>query len=120
MPSAPRSILIVDDNADAIAVLVIALKRAGHEVHVAHDGRSALEIARRVRPEFVFLDLGLPQLDGYGVARQLRLEPQLSATRIIAITGSGLERDREEAREAGFDHYLLKPVDLAFIESLLG
>jgi CheY-like chemotaxis protein len=115
-----RRVLVVDDNADAIAVLAVALRRAGHEVHQASDGRAALEIARIVRPEFLFLDLGLPQVDGYGVARQIRLDPVLRDMRIIAVTGYAQERDREEARKAGFDQYLVKPIDLAFIKSLLG
>jgi CheY-like chemotaxis protein len=116
----PRKVLLVDDNADAVAVLSAYLKRAGHEVHEARDGFAAGELARRIRPDFVFLDLGLPGLDGLAVARQLRADPQLGRVRIIAMTGSGREDDREAAREAGFDQYLLKPVDLEFIRSLLG
>ena len=120
MAGTPRKVLLVDDNADAIAVIAAWLKRAGHEVHEARDGFAAGEIARRIRPDFLFLDLGLPGLDGLAVARQLRADPQLSRMRIIAMTGSGREDDREAAREAGFDQYLLKPVDLDFIRSLLG
>ena len=120
MANTPRKVLLVDDNADAVAVLSAYLKRAGHEVHEARDGVAAAQLARRIRPDFVFLDLGLPGLDGLGVARQLRADPQLARMRIIAMTGSGREDDREAAREAGFDQYLLKPVDLEFIRSLLG
>src|ERR1700674_5749017 len=98
MATVPRRVLVVDDNADAIAVLAVALRRAGHEVHQAHDGRTALDVARVARPEFVFLDLGLPGLDGYDVARQIRLDPALKDTRIIAVTGYARESDREEAR----------------------
>ena len=115
-----RKVLLVDDNADAVAVVAAFLRRAGHEVHEARDGLAAIALARRVRPDFVFLDLGLPGLDGLGVARQLRADPQLARTRIIAMTGSGREDDREAAREAGFDQYLLKPIDLEFLRSLLG
>lgn len=120
MATVSRKVLLVDDNGDAVAVIAAWLKHAGHEVHEARDGFAAAELARRVRPDFLFLDLGLPGLDGLSVARQLRGDPQLSAMRIIAMTGSGREDDRQAAREAGFDQYLLKPVDLEFIRSLLG
>jgi CheY-like chemotaxis protein len=120
MASAPRKVLLVDDNADAVAVIAAWLKRAGHEVHEARDGVAAAELARRVRPDIVFLDLGLPGLDGLAVARQLRSDPDLSRMRIVAMTGSGREDDRQAAREAGFDQYLLKPIDLDFVRSLLG
>jgi two-component system, sensor histidine kinase len=116
----PRKVLLVDDNADAVAVIAAWLKRAGHEVHEARDGVAAAALARRVRPDIVFLDLGLPGLDGLGVARQLRSDPNLSRTRIVAMTGSGREDDRQAAHEAGFDQYLLKPIDLDFLRSLLG
>ena len=119
MAATPRNILIVDDNPDAVAVLSIALRRNGHQVQRATDGRAAIEIARKLRPELVFLDLGLPQMNGFDVARALRRELG-GEVRIIAVTGSGQHEDREAALEAGVDHYLLKPVDLAFVESLLG
>ena len=115
----PRCILIVDDNPDAVAVLSVALRRGGHDVHRASDGRGALDIARKHRPELVFLDLGLPQLNGFEVARALRRDLG-GGVRIIAVTGSGQQQDREAALEAGIDHYLVKPVDLAFVESLRG
>ncbi len=115
-----RKVLLVDDNADAVAVVAAFLKRSGHEVHEARDGLAAIEIVRRVRPDFVFLDLGLPGLDGLGVARQLRADPQLARMRIVAVTGSGREDDRQAALDAGCDQYLLKPLDLDFVRSLLG
>lgn len=120
MANVSRKVLLVDDNADAVAVVAAWLKRAGHEVHEARDGFAAAELARRLRPDFLFLDLGLPGIDGLAVARQVRADPQLARTRIIAMTGSGREDDREAAREAGFDQYLLKPIDLEFLRSLLG
>ena len=110
----------MDDNADAVAVIAAWLKHAGHEVHEARDGLAAAELARRVRPDIVFLDLGLPGMDGLAVARQLRGDPSLGRMRIVAMTGSGREDDRQAAREAGFDQYLLKPLDLDFLRSLLG
>lgn len=112
--------LLVDDNADAVAVIAAFLKRAGHEVHEARDGLAAIELARRLRPEFLFLDLGLPGLDGLDVARQLRTDPQLARMRIVAVTGSGREGDRQAALDVGCDQYLLKPLDLVFVRSLLG
>jgi CheY-like chemotaxis protein len=115
-----RRVLIVDDNVDSANSIAMLLSHAGHEVHVAHDGLGALAMARQVRPEFVFLDLGLPGLDGFEVARALRREPGLEALRIIAVTGYGQESDREKAREAGIDQHLVKPADPAFLESLLG
>ena len=116
----PRKVLLVDDNADAVAVIAAWLKHVGHEVHEARDGFTGAELARKVRPDFLFLDLGLPGLDGLAVARQLRHDPQLKDMRIVAMTGSGREDDRQAAREAGIDQYLLKPIDLEFVRSLLG
>lgn len=116
----PRRVLVVDDNVDQANSIALLLEHAGHDVQVAHDGLKALELARSMRPEFVFLDLGLPKLDGFEVARALRREPGLAGVRIIAVTGYGQESDREKAREAGIDQHIVKPADPAFIESLLG
>ena len=115
-----RKVLLVDDNADALAVIAAFLRRSGHEVHEARDGLAAIELARRLRPDFLFLDLGLPGLDGLDVARQLRTDPQLARMRIVAVTGSGREGDRQAALDAGCDQHLLKPLDLDFVRSLLG
>jgi CheY-like chemotaxis protein len=116
----PRRVLVVDDNVDSANSIAMLLRERGHEVEVAHDGLKALELARRVRPEFVFLDLGLPGLDGFEVARALRREPGLQGARIIAVTGYAQESDRRRALEAGIDQHLVKPADPAFLESLLG
>jgi len=115
-----RRVLVVDDNIDNAEIMAAVLRESGHEVYVAHDGRSAVAEARRLRPEFLFLDLGLPGLDGFQVAETLRREPGLEAMRIIAVTAYGQESDRRRAREAGFDQHLVKPVDMAFVESMLG
>lgn len=92
----------------------------GHHVDFAYDGIGGLEAARRLRPEVIFLDLAMPGMEGYEVASQLRGDARFKDVLIIAITGSGHDEARERTREAGFDHHLLKPVDPAFIESLLG
>lgn len=115
-----RRVLVVDDNVDQANSIALLLEHAGHDVQVAHDGLKALELARSTRPEFVFLDLGLPKLDGFEVARALRREPALAGVRIIAVTGYAQESDRARALEAGIDQHIVKPADPAFIESLLG
>jgi CheY-like chemotaxis protein len=116
----PRRVLVVDDNADTVETITFLLKASGHEVHAALDGTAAVALARRIRPDFLFLDLGLPGLDGFEVARLLRSEPGFDAMRIIALTGSGHDADRERSREVGIDSYLVKPIDPKFLDSLLG
>jgi CheY-like chemotaxis protein len=113
-------VLVVDDNVDSTATLSALLEQMGHEVEVAHDGLEALHAARRKRPDFLLLDITLPGLDGFAVASALRGEPGFGALRIVALTGWVGEEERRRSREVGIDHYLVKPVDLAFIESLLG
>jgi DNA-binding response OmpR family regulator len=120
VPATKRRILVVDDNLDAAVSLSRLIALLGHDVNVARDGSSALFIARSVRPDFVLLDIGLPGSDGFQVAQALRREPGLAAVKIIAVTGRGEEEDRERSHEAGIDYYLLKPVDIGFLESLLG
>ena len=113
-----RRVLVVEDNPDAAAVLTMMLKEWGQETRVAGDGPAALEAAREFRPEVVLLDLGLPKLHGYEVARRLRQEPWGRNVTVIAVTGWGLEKDRM-SEEAGVDHRLLKPVDPAALRELL-
>ena len=114
-----RNVLIVEDNCDQAQTLRLFLSMRGHRLEVADNGRAAVEIARRLRPEFVLLDIGLPGLDGFEVARQLRREHG-DAMRIIAITAYGNDNDRRQSEEAGCDLHLVKPADPRFIESLLG
>lgn len=104
-------LLIVDDNRDAAVALALLLKAEGHEIHVAYDGEAALDVAQQVRPEAVLLDLGLPGIDGFEVARRLRSEfgDQL---RLVAVTGYGQEQHRAGVSDAGFDRHLIKPVTL--------
>jgi PAS domain S-box-containing protein len=111
-PSRAVRVLIVDDNLDAAEMLAEALGAVGHEVSVAADGPSALEIAATAPPEVALLDIGLPVMDGYEVARRLREIPGCQRTRLIALTGYGQESDRERSRKAGFAEHLVKPVDL--------
>jgi CheY-like chemotaxis protein len=115
-----RRILVVDDNLDAAVMLSRLLVLLGHEVQIARDGNSAILLARSMRPEFVVLDIGLPGADGFQVAEMLRRDPGIDGAKIIAVTGRGSAEDVQRAREAGIDQYLLKPVDLPFLESLFG
>jgi signal transduction histidine kinase len=115
--AAPRRILIIEDNADVREALSLQLQVAGHEVHEAATGLEGLEAAARVNPDVVLLDIGLPGLDGYQVAQQLRRTNDVA--RLIAITGYGQPEDRERARNAGIEQYLVKPVDAATLARLL-
>ena len=116
----PLRILVVDDSRDAAAMLSLFLRGLGHEVHLAHDGPMALEAAREHRPDVVLLDIGLPHVDGYEVARRLRQEPDTREAFLVAMTGFGQEEDRRRSREAGFDQHLVKPVDPNELQKLLG
>jgi len=109
--STARRILVVDDNPDAADSLKVLLGIWGHVVETAHDGVSALQLARAFDPELVFLDIGLPEMNGYEVARRLRDEAGLARARFIALSGYGTERDRLRSNEAGFALHLVKPVD---------
>ena len=112
-------ILIVEENRDAAHTVGMLCERMGHQCSFAYDGVAAIEMARRVHPDVVLLDIGLPRLDGFEVARQLRADPGLRGVLIIVVTGSGREEDRTRALEIGVDHYLVKPADPRFLESLL-
>jgi CheY-like chemotaxis protein len=114
-----KRVLVVEDNLDTVHGLTLLVRMMGHEVEFAINGYAALDIARKLRPEFVFLDLGLPGLDGYEVARRLKAEMG-SDVRIIALTGYGSEDAREQSAGAGCEQHLIKPADPRFIESLLG
>jgi PAS domain S-box-containing protein len=114
-----RRVLIADDNRDASDSLAMLLEAVGHEVRVAYDGIAALSIARTFRPEMVLLDIDMPGLDGYAVAKALRGEPWGADLTIVAITGWGNEKDRRRALAAGFDLHLTKPVEPDAIRSLL-
>ena len=120
--TAPRRILVVDDNIDAAESLRRALAGWRHDVDVVHDGAAALEAAQRIEPDVVLLDIDLPVLDGLEVARRLQSIWSLGAGRralLVATTGLGRDLDRARTKQAGFDHHLVKPIDLASLESLL-
>ncbi|MDO9438117.1 ATP-binding protein [Hydrogenophaga sp.] len=108
--SRPLSVLVADDNVDLAESFADILMAHGHRVTVVHDGLSAVEQARQFRPGIALLDIGMPKLDGYQVARQLKADPLTQGICLVAITGWGLDTDREAARQAGFDHHMLKPV----------
>jgi signal transduction histidine kinase/CheY-like chemotaxis protein len=110
--STSRRILVVDDNEDSAVSLAILLKARGHDVHVAHDGPTAIERACDLRPDVVLLDLGLPGMDGCEVARRLRDRSETQLALLVAVTGYGHDEARERARRSGFDHHLVKPVVL--------
>ncbi len=120
----PRSgsglrILLVEDNADAAESLALLLELAGHEVRVAADGGTGVDLAEAFRPDVGFIDIGLPGIDGYEVARRLRAHAPLQRTTLVALTGYGQPADEQSAREAGFDHHFTKPVDLDRVRELL-
>ena len=118
-PVPPQRVLVVDDNVDAARILAQLLALDGHEAHLAHDGPSAVEAARRLRPDVVLLDIGLPGFSGLEVARRLREEPSLAGLFLVALSGWVQPEDLVRSREAGFDHHLAKPVDVATLKRLL-
>jgi len=110
----------VEDNLDSVHSLTLLLRDMGHTVEYAINGYAALDIARRFRPEIVFLDLGLPGMDGFEVCRQIKKYPGLEEARLIAITGYAQEEYRKQSQAAGCDLHLIKPVSPQFLVSLLG
>jgi len=106
-----RRLLLADDNVDSAESLAMLLRLQGHEVEVVHDGVEAWRRLQELRPHFALLDIGMPKINGYEVARRTRAEPWGTSIKLIALTGWGQERDRREAIEAGFDQHLVKPVD---------
>jgi CheY-like chemotaxis protein len=119
-PSGPRcKVLVADDNADAAQTLALILKMSGYDVHLAISGREALAVARREQPDAMFLDIGMPDMSGYEVAASVRREPWGEGTLLVAVTGWGQPNDKQQAKAAGFNHHLTKPVDLEQVEQLL-
>jgi PAS domain S-box-containing protein len=122
-PSAPkpnrRRVLIVDDNVDAARTLQMVVTTMGHDADTVYDGRAALDAARSKRPDIVLLDISMPGMDGFAVARGLRSQPELREIRVVALTGYGQLEDRRRSREAGFDEHLVKPVSPDDLRRLL-
>jgi PAS domain S-box-containing protein len=118
-PGGARRVLVVDDNGDAAEMLAGYLRSAGHEVHVASDGVSALDLAVRVRPEVALLDIGLPVMDGYELARRLQEIEDLAGLRLVAITGYGQHSDRARSAQSGFEAHFVKPIEPAEVEALI-
>jgi CheY-like chemotaxis protein len=123
LPTEPKKsgyrLLVVDDNEDAADSLAVLLGLLGHEVRVARDGQSALEVAVEFQPNLIFLDIGMPGMDGYEVARRMRKLPGLEKTVLAALTGWGQQEDRRRTAEAGFHHHLVKPPELRVVENLI-
>ncbi|HVW70239.1 MAG TPA: response regulator [Steroidobacteraceae bacterium] len=115
-----RRILVADDNNDALESLATLLQLSGHEVYTAANGAVALESAEQHRPEVALLDIGMPKLDGYEVARRIRAQPWGQGITLVALTGWGQDSDRRRSQEAGFDSHLVKPLDLDKLTELLG
>ncbi len=114
-PVTPKRVLVVDDNEDSADLLREMLQWVGHDGAVAHDGPAALEIAERFEPEVALLDIGLPVMDGYELGRRLHATPRGARSRLIALTGYGQDRDREQSRLSGFEAHLVKPIDAAHL-----
>jgi len=117
--AAKARILLVDDNVDATRIMRILLELDGHEVQVLNQGAAALAAVRAFRPDIVLLDIGMPDMDGYAVARQLRAEAGEALPLLVAITGFGREDDARRSREAGFDRHVTKPVEREVLQKLI-
>ena len=115
----PRSVLIIEDHADAGESLAALLQLLGHRAEWTDLGMAGIERAAALRPDLVLVDLGLPDIDGHEVARRLRARPQTQDLRLVALTGYGAAEDRARALAAGFDDHLAKPIGLPELEALL-
>lgn len=114
-----RRVLVVDDNKDAGNSMGMLLKYLGSDVQVVHDGARALATMESYRPDVVLLDIGMPGMDGFEVARQVRQRPEFNNVMLIALTGWGQAEDRNRTQAAGFDYHLVKPADITALQSLL-
>jgi CheY-like chemotaxis protein/nitrogen-specific signal transduction histidine kinase len=114
-----RRLLLIDDNVDAVESLALLLSAEGHQVRTAYEGESALAVAEDFHPDLVILDIGLPGMDGYEVARKIRARPEIGSPTLVALTGYGQQEDRKRARAAGFDHHFIKPADVQALQKLI-
>jgi CheY-like chemotaxis protein len=117
--TSPKRILVVDDLHDSALSLALVLQHMGHTAEFVTDPWQALEAARRLRPELVFLDIGMPGIDGYALARMFRQEFGFEGLRLVALTAWDADQDRVESRRAGFDAHVAKPADPATLDSIL-
>jgi CheY-like chemotaxis protein len=118
-PARGLRVLVVDDNRDSADSLALWLELAGHEVRTAYSGPETLDVAEGFQPAVVLLDIGMPGMNGYDVARRLREQPATRTALLIAMTGWGQDEDRRRSQEAGFDQHLVKPVDPENLKNLL-
>jgi CheY-like chemotaxis protein len=114
-----RRVLIADDNRDGAEIMAMLLEHSGFEVQLAHSGPDALAVAAQLRPDIAVLDIGMPGMSGYEVARAIRGQPWGVGITLIAVTGWGQEDDKRKAKDAGFDHHLTKPIDPNALEQLM-
>jgi CheY-like chemotaxis protein len=114
----PRRVLVVDDNRDAAQSLGMLLRLLGTEVQVVYSGAEALQVVGKYLPDIVLLDIGMPGMDGYEVAKRIRQQSELRNVMLIALTGWGQEEDRHRSQLAGFDHHLIKPADVGALKTL--
>lgn len=114
-----RRVLVADDNTDAAESLGEVLRLLGHDVRVAYDGQQALAMAAEFEPEVVLLDIGMPRMNGYETAEQMRAQPWATHAVLIALTGWGHDEDKRRASDAGFNHHFTKPVDPAELAHML-
>jgi PAS domain S-box-containing protein len=119
LPASKRRVLIVDDNADALASLSMVVRALGSETFDAHDGLEAVEFASNLRPDVILMDIGMPRLNGYDAARRIRQEPWGHEVLMVATTGWGKDEDRRRSKEAGFDLHLVKPIDISAVQEVL-
>ena len=115
----PLRVLVVDDNVDTVLSFSMLLRASGHEVQTAHDGLAAVQAAINYRPDIVLLDIGLPGLNGYEVAKQIRQHPDLKHVVLVALTGYGQDSDRHASGQAGFTHHLVKPARFEELQKIL-
>jgi CheY-like chemotaxis protein len=118
-PARRLRVLVADDNVDAASSLAMMLDLLGHETRVAHNGRKALAVAGEFRPDAMVLDIAMPQLGGHDVARTIRREPWGGDVLLIAASGWGQDGDKQKSEDAGFDHHLVKPVEIDLLDRLL-
>jgi CheY-like chemotaxis protein len=116
---AGRRILVVDDDHDSAESLAMLIQLMGHDVRAAHNGLAAVDLAEAFRPDLIVLDIGMPGLDGYEVCRRIRQRSWGRAAVIAALTGWSRDEDRDRSEQAGFDHFLVKPVDPKALEDLI-